>query len=579
MNNWFICVLCIFFFTFPSRGKAACPTGAESGKTIVFLDLNNSPLEINTAKKAACKRGESLLVLPQKGEQFNPDDFDSLLSDLKAKGVAVNSIIMSGHDGGGHFGGTNGDLSKLDFTNVIKKHPEVQDTMTSLLLLGCYTGVKQEIFDWKELFPKISIIAGYEGQAPLGDKPAGHSYIEGVLLREKNMNEAKDKKELTRVLNKGIKHINQISAAMYLRPEMCKPGSEHEAGFYFRPLKKGSQVEEFTSAECLLVRSGAAPKMREDFLRYYNGELDIPKQTHGTELRVIYNFFRENGHCFEGDNNYPTAEKVLFTLFFDAVKNNFSEHFNEELDAADELFSNLSDKLDSEIDGMIVEAKKVTDMIDRRMADPEETIEQEVDAIRKMRGKVSYELAEKYKISFWPDLDISKLSPEDLKQYELMKSMDMYVNELYAYSARVSHNSYMESVPLGRGGLEAIKEELKNAILNDPEAYRKKTREKFDKVKAPNREFVANASRAEILKNQFEMEALTQDRLLSRYFYFMPAKTLINSHLVGLNCIPFAWHEVTEDSASIAPECPGMGDGVDGAEAAEAEGDSEGWLL
>lgn len=559
MNKLTITRSLIFFFTFAMSFNmwAACPQGTESGKTIIFLDLNNNPMEIASAQRAACKRGESLLVFPKPGQKsFNIAELDQKLSELKASNTQVNSLLISGHDGGGDFGGEHGAVTKLDLVAVVERHPELKESVTSLLLLGCYTGVKQEIFDWKEVLPKTNLIAGYEGQAPLGDKPAGHSYIEGVLLKEKAINEVKSKRELDQVLKRGIRHISSISAAMYIHPQMCAPGTQHESGFYFRPLKGRNALEDFTTAECTRIRATDAPRVREKYLKYYRGEIEIPRNTNGTELRQIYNFFRENGHCFAEDKNYPTAEKVLFTLFFHGVQKNFAEHFADTLEEDAIKIDELRESVDQKLDGAIIETQTLVDLMDERISRHKPTFGEEMIALGDMRKELGQKLIEKYGEGvMWLDFDHSKLDPEDKEIYNKLAGIRSYHSLLMEMQYTLSMNGN-NSDALSTDQLRAVQKIYQDNILNRQAEYRAETKKLLEQVQTPTAEFLEKSSRAEIMRNQFHLEALSTNPFFNQHLGYMRSKSLINDHLVGLNCIPFDWHEYTSDSSAARPECP-----------------------
>lgn len=72
----------------------ACNRSIDNQSVILFVDANNSPREIESARSAACERGENLVVV-------DPDDYEVRVNQLARSGVAITSLIASGHDGGG----------------------------------------------------------------------------------------------------------------------------------------------------------------------------------------------------------------------------------------------------------------------------------------------------------------------------------------------------------------------------------------------------------------------------------------------------------------------------------------------
>lgn len=544
---------------------ATCPKGTQSGKTIIFLDLNDNPLEVESTKRAACKRGESVIVLPEKGSTFDINALDRVLGGMEKAGVSVNSFVISGHDGGGQFGGSNGFFSKVMLNELMMGHPKVQESVSSVLLLGCYTGVKQEIFDWKQILPNANLIAGYEGQAPLGDKPAGHSYIEGILLKEKEMNEAKSKAQLERILKKGIRHISSISAAMYVHPKMCAPGTKHESGFYFRPLKGREALQDLVTEECLRIKEGEGPIMREKFMAYYRGEKEIPKQTHGTELRQIYNFFREEGHCFEGDRNYPSADKVFFTLFFDGVKKNYAHFYEGLLDEFSQELENLNGSFDERFEKYSKRKELLVEVLKERDEKNEKTYTAELNAISTKYYDLATELTNKYQRPFghWGvEDDLSDLTAEDLGKYQRLQALKEYSNFLSGASFMQRMNGLSDEILPGLLGLSAQKWQ---SFLEQKQAYGDSLKGMIGNIEAPTKEFFERSSRAEILAKTHEINKYQQ---LEFFKENVPSVQQVvftmNESLVSLDCLPFEWHEFNEASQSVGPGCGMMGEGGEG---------------
>ncbi len=58
------------------------------------------------------------------------------LAELQKKGVAVDSLVISSHDGGGNFFGTFGQTSKYEIANLTDPFPALKDTLKSVYMLG-----------------------------------------------------------------------------------------------------------------------------------------------------------------------------------------------------------------------------------------------------------------------------------------------------------------------------------------------------------------------------------------------------------------------------------------------------------
>jgi hypothetical protein len=174
----------------------ACSKRVNPNKVVVFIDCNYSYLEIESAAKAACERGESLLILPfgyedskyvaelqheigvlvvQNIQLGNTAErtrqIAQLTSKLKNKknelrkvdaafvqkrfvemalqGKQVRSLIISGHDGGGKYHGDAGSVSKGAVFDAIRaaesKNKKFSAELHSAFLWGCFTSTPEEV--------------------------------------------------------------------------------------------------------------------------------------------------------------------------------------------------------------------------------------------------------------------------------------------------------------------------------------------------------------------------------------------------------------------------------------------------
>lgn len=235
---------------------------------VLFIDMNNSSLEVKAAREAAEKSGRKLLVIPELpekdrktlvrlAEQTNAakkqyqkacagpkvdkaaceeksklyeeasnkkskfaDQFkltserlDQFLAANKDK--SFSSVVISGHDGTGSFSGEFGQLSDTYVAEALGKYPSLRDSIRALHLWGCYTTSPGSLLlNWKKNFPHTSLITGYEGRAPLGDKPAGWHYLKGVLAQEPQLVRAGDSAKLQKLLKK-IPGAIQTNSGLY----------------------------------------------------------------------------------------------------------------------------------------------------------------------------------------------------------------------------------------------------------------------------------------------------------------------------------------------------------------------------
>ncbi len=308
---------------------------------ILFLDLNNSSKEIEAAKKAAKQRGEKLIVFPDKPIGFSTDidqDLNQKLTELKSKNQQskISAMIISGHDGNGHFTGSNGSMSYSAFTNILGSHPELKESVKSLYLWGCYTATPGSIINnWKPTFKNLDVIIGYDGSAPANDKLAGHNYLTDALVKEKRMTNAKTDKELKSVFN-SLAHVKNVHASM------CK-GDTYLSNKKMASLQKLKEQCNETEADkwgdvfqCYMYGEKPKPPENQDL-----DCTDIPTNTSNGKLRDMYNYLQDTAHC---DDLITTTrgrdrEQVIRLIFYKKVLKNY---FVSNKECIDEINSSLS---------------------------------------------------------------------------------------------------------------------------------------------------------------------------------------------------------------------------------------------
>jgi hypothetical protein len=213
--SYFLLLLAII----PSALWAQCAP-VKDGEVIVMFDMNLSYTEVLGAEEAACKRGQKLLVYPggieahkrlgklnsdvyyletvtfnqcrtrdkrceetEKKLQVARDRLKEALQnaptnknpkivfkELADQGTKVKSLILSGHDGGGYFGGTLGSIDKntvmSSFIKAYEDTPSLTDELKSVYLWGCYTATFSEARSWRNGLPSVDLVAGFHGSGP-----------------------------------------------------------------------------------------------------------------------------------------------------------------------------------------------------------------------------------------------------------------------------------------------------------------------------------------------------------------------------------------------------------------------------
>lgn len=104
------------------------------------------------------------------------------LSELKAAGKTVDSLIISGHSNGSAiFGETDHVLTQKEIMKLRSDHPEAFLRARHVMLLGCYTTTEIARVSWREIFPNATLIAGFDGQSPGRYLKESRDFVTGVL--------------------------------------------------------------------------------------------------------------------------------------------------------------------------------------------------------------------------------------------------------------------------------------------------------------------------------------------------------------------------------------------------------------
>lgn len=357
----------------------AAPARAD----ILFLDLNNSPKEIEAARASAKKRGEKLVVLPppvatltrqreqeklkqaenlqnQMLEYCKADDPGPECTDLneqvkatneelygrtsqfsvamlekelearEASGEYFTSIVLSGHDGTGEFHGDNGRVTDFELAVAMEKFPKQKQAVRGLHLWGCYTTtIGSVVTNWKKHFPQISLLTGYDDRAPLNSTPAGWSYLRGVLDNENKLIAAGDAKKIQKILMQvpGVSNIG-LSAAVV----SCDIYANREDAFALAdlPSRCGAYEKE--------VR--AALPAYECYVRALDEKCaDVPANTARSELRDFYRALHKGEACVDLEG-FPyfkdifsaySRDQAIRLVFFKNVQKNVAKIHGEEL--------------------------------------------------------------------------------------------------------------------------------------------------------------------------------------------------------------------------------------------------------
>lgn len=345
-------------------------TGATAKADVLFLDMNNSPLEIAAAKRGAAARGEKLVVIPdttqlksdlafksiqneylaankklmdctpnaceqafevfQKANEayvdyldkakvyLNQKNLNSYLNQLKNQNITISSVIISGHDGNGKLHGTFGEINEKEFQKAFKDNEPIGQTVRSLLLWGCYTSnLNSSFFIWNNTLPHIEMIAGFEKIGPSNLQSSNFKYLESVMKAEKQLVEIHDVQNLKQQF-KRLASVNVLSASVCVRDLYVSHSlttTKAELDKQCLPLSKLNEIE--TETEC--------------YIKALPGCTDIPENTSSSALRTLYNRIQDVSHCADYYTDFNAKpDEILRLIYYKQVVKNFSQlHKNE----------------------------------------------------------------------------------------------------------------------------------------------------------------------------------------------------------------------------------------------------------
>ncbi len=289
---------------------------------ILFLDMNKAPLEIAAARRAAAARGERLIVIPNPSsavdsQRMTSEKLGEELQRLKAQSVNLSSVVISGHDGNGHFGGGNGSITSAALREAFDKAKPLGNNVRSLLLWGCYTATPGSIeFRWKASLPNVAAVVGFDGTAPSKERLGSQTYLEDFLTRERSLLEIRDANQLAAAYNR-IRNIGLMQSAACVNDTYLKPN-------------RAPQSMQSILGACRSV--AAVPPEAEQYACYFearDGCEVVPANTPQSPLRTYYNHLQATGHCNEALENAgihrAEPDTVIRLILFENVIANFQK--------------------------------------------------------------------------------------------------------------------------------------------------------------------------------------------------------------------------------------------------------------
>lgn len=369
----------------------ACNRDVDESRRVVFLNTNGSINEVNAARDAACRAGKGFVVLPENTadmirvytnhrenlneiferyedaetdeereeirneyfeaertytrisadlERVGPESLRSEIRSMAERGIAVDTLIASGHDGGGSISGVSGGINKYEIRDILQQEyadrPDLLAQFNHVLLWGCYTTTEYEVNFWKSSFPDLDMIAGFLGSGPADDKLASSTIIRDLIRNSERLTTLDDEANVRRELRRTIEHLHYTLPGLYLETgERCDGHGYYYSreGVYDDDNNIIGSTEVHGPFEVGVVDCDSALDELmgywRDFQRYFEGELPIPENTSSGPLRNIYSSFRENEHCLDTGN--VTGDTAGLLLFYNGVVDNFLHTFEDDV--------------------------------------------------------------------------------------------------------------------------------------------------------------------------------------------------------------------------------------------------------
>lgn len=378
---------------------------------VIFIDLNINPNEIAAAKAAASKRGEKLIIIPDSASKFElqkeyekveaigrklvrlyddlttaeekndtrkiesitkkikslsieqnarEDKYQKLkennnLSNQELKdeigklsGKKISSVIISGHDGNGHFMGHIGNLSSSDFKKIFEQFPDLGENIRSIYLWGCYSATSQTIVrNWKFSLPNLQSVIGYDKTAPLGTRIESSEYLKNALVNEQKLSKIAD----DRKLQEEFKKLRGINSSACINDKFVNKEGVVDLHQSLQACGKEFQ-KNFEIYNCFFVADDKCE--------------NPPKNTGNSELRSAYNFFQANPGCKDQSGDSVNLNNLIRLIFFDNIKDNYYTAIKDKIPEIDKLLRKVNAPADIKLENLNkMNRKQILAMFDK----------------------------------------------------------------------------------------------------------------------------------------------------------------------------------------------------------------------
>lgn len=302
-----------------------------------------------SAKKNCSQLEENLNKSKEDFEQIKTANeikskkLNDIVQSLSDKKTNLSSFIVSGHSTNGKIFGVTGEINSDDINNAFESIHSAKDAsneqnaendfknnIRSILLWGCNTATPNELSSrWKTIFPNAEIIAGFNHSAPLGSLSSSSQLLENLLLQEKKLTDAKDKKRVTEQVNR-LMDVLPFGKRNLI---VCKGDEIYSSSEVI------NKSEVFKACEKIDKK-----KIWNQYLCYKNASTEKcanpPANPASSELRDLYNKIQSSRQCFT-DTETPDLEFMVRLIYFQNIKSNFINQHSASVDSLNKLLQTL----------------------------------------------------------------------------------------------------------------------------------------------------------------------------------------------------------------------------------------------
>lgn len=380
-----------------------CNRPQDPKKVVLMISFHDGSEEEKGARQAACARGETLVVVPKASaeaqrirsqydaimrraapleaqyercngnstceerlqaqyeqieaqarplqerlETMKPDyegQLSAFLESSRANGAKVSSLIVSGHDGGGHYYGDYGETDISEISAMVAENQGAFADTSTLLLMGCWTAPPDQVEQYRAIFPKMRVLGGFVGSAPASTRIAAGTYVSGLLRGERNLPRQANRASVQAMIN-SVQHLNMVTSGVYVNP-VCDEEGRSPAYYFVSPANSTDEIPNGmrpglnnydtgsnSSLACMRLFGGEGVRGTFDWnavTQFFQGNVEPDGNA---QLRSLYSTIRNNQSCLneEGITSPFTGDQVLFLRFFQDTKKNFEKYFRNDLE-------------------------------------------------------------------------------------------------------------------------------------------------------------------------------------------------------------------------------------------------------